>query len=118
MAFIKQVTETLSAISTKIAKRSQRLMKYPVNVDLETTNSPDGSTVCRTRPETGKHYDITVHVAGCSARGRINRPRRYSKHFVTIDEARKFAYDVAARPGVTLPHPVKVRSCQRCTPGL
>ena len=96
-------------------KRGRPPMKYSVNVDLETPNSPDGSTVCRVHPEAGKHYDITVHVAGCPARGRTHRPpKRYSKDFATIEQARQFANDRAAQASPTFP--VKVRSCQRCRP--
>jgi hypothetical protein len=92
-------------------------MKYSVNVDLETQNTPHGSTACREHPKAGSHYDITVHVAGCSPHERIDRPKRYWKDFATIEEARQFANDRAAQPDITLPHPVKVRSCQRCKPG-
>jgi hypothetical protein len=91
-------------------------MKYSVNVDFETQNTPDGSAVCREHPKAGSHYDITVHVAGCARHVRSNRPKRYWKDFATIEDARQFSNSRAAQPNVALPHPVKVRSCQRCKP--
>ena len=92
-------------------------MKYSVNVDSETRNRAGASTDCRAHPEAAEHFDITVHVAGCSPSARVERPpKRYWKDFATVEEAMQFANDRAARPGVELPHPVRVRSCQRCMP--
>lgn len=91
-------------------------MRYSVNVDFETANRPGESTECREHPNTGPHFDITVHLARCSPHGRTSRPQRYWKDFETVEEAEQFANDCAAEPEGALPHPVMVRFCQRCRP--
>jgi hypothetical protein len=90
-------------------------MKYSVNVDFETPNRQGGSTDCREHGKVGPHYDITVHVAGCSPHERIDRPQRYWKDFETVEEAKQFANARAAQPGRTsAPNESPNRTCKRC----
>src|SRR5262245_43916376 len=55
------------------------MMVYMINIDLESANvSGGGPTNCSSalHEVLGRHYDMTVHVLGCAARGSrsVQRP--------------------------------------------
>lgn len=93
-------------------------MGYRINVDLEISNETGGSTDCREHPGAGRHFDITIHTNSCSRyrSGGPSTATRYGQFIATIDEAQEFADEKAKHPGMSLPHPVKVRYCRVCKP--